>query len=222
MLDSLQDGRIAKDSNAAIAVLCTSDFPVDSGTKSSRRFPPAAPAGSEGNCRPWPRSMRGGQPGQLARRQRFLAWHGISLLVILCLAHKISDRPTGGSARKALHFPARGINCTPRAMNCCPRGMSSTLSAKSGCSTGINSTPHAMSSTRSAIHWLASGIHSTSTAINSTRTAMNAPKWGVDSTPNPIHSCRSATGEDSDCTMQTIRRHPGLWRVRELGMLPLA
>ena len=136
------------------------------------------------------------------------------LVDMLCLAHEIPDRP-GGSARKALHFPASGIDGTPRAMNCCPSGMSSTQSAKSECSTGINSTPHAMSSTRSAIHWLASGIHSTSTAINSTRAAINAPKGGVDSTPNPIHSCRSATGEDSDCAPQTIRRHPDLRRLTE-------
>ena len=115
------------------------------------------------------------------------------LVDMLCLAHEIPDRP-GGSARKALHFPASGIDGTPRAMNCCPSGMSST---------------------RSAIHWLASGIHSTSTAINSTRAAINAPKGGVDSTPNPIHSCRSATGEDSDCAPQTIRRHPDLRRLTE-------
>ncbi len=79
----------------------------------------------------------------------------------------------------------------PQAMNCCPSGMSSTQSAKSECSRGINSTPDAMNSTRSAIHWIPSGIHSTSTAIKRMPDAMNAPGWGVNSIRLGIHSSRS-------------------------------
>ena len=52
---------------------------------------------------------------------------------------------------RPLHFPPRGLDCTPDAINCCPSGMSSTRSAKSECSRGINCTPDAMNSTRSAM-----------------------------------------------------------------------
>jgi hypothetical protein len=88
-------------------------------------------------------------------------------------------RSTCALARKALHCPARAIDCT-KAMSRCPSGTSSTRRSRGASSSALDSVPHrmnfaphAMNSTPSEIHRLPGGIHSTSTAIDSTLHAMN-------------------------------------------------